>query len=215
MKNLGNVVDQLILIDGNLEKSLKPIKKKWKRYPKKNLSYWKELLTFLNSDDLMKHPDRMKMKEVINEFNKRKRPRYSFETVSSKDMVIGVISGHLADKLRRLDLQSIRIAKELVEANMTHDLELQVRIKRREQILEIETKKIWVSLRDHFDLWDKPGDYNIKISPDNLLFLVSRMPTIPKFMGPGVVKMDPELLKRFFNFMGMQPPPDLFNGSNQ
>ena len=212
MKDLGKTIDKLILIDKDLEKALKPIKNKWKRYPKRTENYWAELLKFLNSSDLMEHPKRDRMSKVINNVKKRKRPNYSFEIISKNDRIVGPVTGHLADKVRRLDLQSVRIAKERLEANMTHNLTMQIETIRKDQILEVETKKVWIALRDHFKLWAKPGNYNLKISPeDNMVYLVEQF-TPPQVTGPGMVKMDPVMLRKFYEFMGMEPPPDLFGG---
>ncbi len=212
MKNLGKTIDRLISIDQGLEKSLKPIKNKWKRWPKRTMNYWAELLEVLNSDDLMEHPDRDKMSQVLNDAKKRKRPNYSFEVISMHDRIVGPLTGLLADKIRRLDLRSIKIGRDRAEANMTHNLKMQIDVARREQLLEIETKKIWVALRDEFKLWTKPGYYNIKVSTENnILYMVEQLPQ-PQLVGPGVIKMNPDMLKKFFDFMGMDPPPELFGG---
>ena len=211
MKSLGKTIDRLIAVDSNLEKVLKPIKNKWKRYPRKTMDYWKELLAFLNTDALRYHPKRMKMHGIINPVDERKRPLYSFEQLSSHDTVIGLIPGNLADKIRQQDLQSIRIAKEHLEADMTHSRDLMAQVIRKEQILEIKTKKLWIDLRDHFNLWDRPGNYNVKILK-NILYIAEQS-TPPQFMGSGVVKMNPDMLKKFLDYMGMEPPPGLFGGN--
>lgn len=210
MKNFGKTIDQLILVDKDFEKVLKPLKNKWKRYPKRTENYWTELLNFLNSDNLMTHPKRERMSKILNNTVTRKRLNYSFETISMNDKIIGTIIGHLADKTRRLDLRSIAIAKERVEANMTYNRAMQIKTLRKEQILDIETKELWVNLRDRFNLWAKPGNYNIKISSENnIIYLVEQLVT-PQFMNSGVIKMTPELLKKFLDYMGLEPPSDLF-----
>lgn len=212
MKNLGKTIDQLILIDKNLEKALKSIKNKWKRYPKRTENYWTELLKLLNSDNLMLHPKRDRMSKVINNVKKRKRPNYSFEVLSKNDRVVGLVTGHLADKVKRLDLRSVQIAKERLEANMTHNLAMQIETVRKDQILEVETKKVWIVLRDHFKLWALPGNYNLKISTENNLVYLVEQSVQPQMTGPGMIKMDPRMIKKFFEFMGMEPPPELFGG---
>ena len=214
MKNLGKTIEQLIKVDPNLEKELMSIKNKWKRYPNKTNDYWKELLDFLNSDILMNHPKRMEMKDIINSKRKETCLVYSFEEVALNDKIIGTIPENVADNIRRQDRQSIKVAKLHVEASMTRNLELMAESSRKGQILDIKTKKMWVSLRDHFHLWTKPGNYNIK-TKKGLLFLVEQVPhSPPQFVGPGVMKIDPELLKKFFRFMGINPPPDLLDGDN-
>ena len=210
MKNLGRTIDRLLKIDSDLGKDLKPIKNKWKRYPNKTEDYWKELLDFLNTDTLMQHPKRTEMRNVLYK-RKRVSSTYSFERLTSQDSVIGVIPGNLADRIRRRDLQSIRLAKQHLEANMTHNISLMAQVMRKEQILEIGTKKLWVDLRDHFQLWKRPGNYNIKLSEYGVLYLVEPMSST-QFIGPGMIRMDPKILKKFFKFLGIEPPPDLSNG---
>lgn len=214
MKNLGKTIDKLIQIDQNLEKKLKSIKSKWERYPKKTMDYWKELLDYLNSDSLMEHPKRTEMKDIISTKKKEIPIIYSFEKTAPNDKIIGTIPENMADIIRRQDRESVKVAKLHVEANMTHNFGLMAKVIRKEQILEVKTKKLWISLRDHFQLWTKPGSYNIKVSDENLLFLVEQV-SPPQFVGPGIMKIDPELLKKFFRFMGLDLPPDLSDGENK
>ena len=198
MKNLGKTIDKLIQIDNDLEKSLKPIKTKWKRFPKREEYYWTELLTFLNSEKLMDHPEREKMKKVFFNPRKKKSPKYSFEAISEQDTIIGPLIGKLADKIRQLDLRSIRLAKEHVEANMTHDHDKLVTTFRKSQIIDVETRRVWIAIKDHFNLWSKPGNYNFKISRENnIIYLVEQL-TPPQISDSGIIKMNPAMLRKFF-----------------
>lgn len=212
MKNLGKTIDSLIRIDPEFEDTLKPIKNKWKRWPNKTSVYWAELLEFLNRDSLLKHPQRDKIRNTLNTKKKSKHLLYSFETIISGDKVIGPIPGNIADKIRKQDRRSIEIAKLRVEADLTHNMELMATLIRKEYVLEIETKKMWVLLRDHFNIWLTPGSYNIR-NKDGVLFLVMPVNNQPQYIKPGVIRINPEMLKNFFRYMGMDLPPDLEKGN--
>ena len=211
MRNLGKTIDSLIRIDPDFEEKLKPIKNKWKRWPNKTREYWAELLEFLNTDPLLKHPHRDEIRNTLNIRRKRKRVLYSFDTLFPSDKIIGNIPDDIADKIRRQDRQSIEIAKTHVEADLTRDMNLMSDLIRREHILEIETKKMWVKLRDHFKLWMTPGSYNIRCK-NGVLFLVMPQEKQPQYVKPGVIKVDPVMLKKFFRYMGLDLPPDLEGG---
>lgn len=209
MKNLGKAIDLLIQIDPNFEEKLKPIKNKWRRWPSNTTKYWAELLEFLNTESLMGHPRRDQIRNAINTKKSSKRKLYSFETLLQNDRVIGNIPGNIADKIRKQDRRSIEIVKLRVEADMTRNIDLMAELIRKDHILEIETKKMWVSLRDHFKLWKQPGSYNIR-SKDGVLFLVMpQQVNPPQYVKPGVIKVDPTMLKKFFRYMGIDLPPDL------
>lgn len=208
MKNLGKTIDTLIRIDPEFEEKLKPIKNKWRRWPDKTMQYWAELLEILNTDTMMRHPNRNEIRDVINTKNKKKRKLYSFDTILPGDKIIGNIPDNIADKIRRQDRRSIEIAKSQAETELTRDLDLMANLVRRDHLLEIDTKKMWITLRDHFKLWQKTGSYNIR-NKNGVLFLV--MPQInqqARYVKPGVLNVNPELLKRFFRYIGLDLPPD-------
>lgn len=208
MKNLGKAIDLLIQIDPDFEERLKPIKNKWRRWPDKTTKYWAEVLEFLNTDSLMKHPQREKIRNAVNAKKNRKCKLYSFDTILPNDKIIGNIPGDVADKIRKQDRRSIEIAKLRVEADLTRDYDLMAELTRRDHILDIETKKIWLFLRDHFNLWQRPGNYNIR-SKDGVLFLIIQQNQQAQYVKPGVIKLDPALLRKFFRYMGIDLPPDL------
>lgn len=212
MKNLGKAIDTLIHIDPEFEGKLKPIKNKWQRRPDKTTEYWAELLELLNTDTMVNHPQRKEIRDALNTKTKRRRKLYSFDTILPGDKIIGNIPGDIADRIRRQDRRSIVIAKSRVEADLTRDLDLMAELVRKDHLLEIGTKKMWVTLRDYFKLWKKAGSYNIR-SKDGVLFLV--MPQInqqARYVKPGVLNVNPELLKKFFLYMGIDLPPDLEEG---
>jgi len=223
MKNLGQTIDRLIKVDPTLEERLTALKNKWKRWPTKTLTYWQELVDFLNSASLLDHPAREKMREIV--VAKRKPPRQqlsSFDLATPNDKVVGVIPENIADTIRRNDRQAIAVAKLHVEANMTRNIELGAEVARKELIIELNTKKIWLTLKDQFQLWVKPQAYSIK-KKDNMLVLVEQ--NIPahqivpagqtQFLGPGIVKMDQNTLRQFLGFLGLEPPSGMFPDDGQ
>lgn len=214
MKNLGKTIDRLIKIDQNFKGKLIPIKNKWKRCPSKTMDYWKELLDFLNSGFLISHPKQIEIKNIIVSKKQISQQIYSFEKVTPTDKIIGIIPENIADLIRKQDRQSVRIAKLHVEANMTRNKKLMAEVSRKELILEINIKKLWVRLRDHFQLWGEILNCIIRVK-DGALFLVGIVspPTISPNgpNGPGIIKMGPDMLKNFFRFMGLDLPPDLSN----
>jgi len=211
MKNLGKTIDKLIEMDPNLEKKLGRIKKKWERFPSKTNDYWRELLDYLNSDTLSEHPKRDKMKDILNPKKKNKREVYSFESVHPSDVILGSLPENIADIVRKHDKQSIQAAKLRVEANLTRNVELMAQVLRKEMLLDINAKKLWVKIKDHFNLWDKSISHTIK-SKEGLLVLVEPgASSTPLIVSPGVVKMDTNTFKNFLRFLGIDQshiPPE-------
>lgn len=216
MKNLGKTIDRLIKVAPNLEKKLVQIKNKWEKHPSKTDDCWKELLKYLNSGNLMNHPKRDEMKDILNSKKKRTQEVYSFESVHSNDIIIGIIPENIADIVRRHDRRSIRTAKLRVEASLTKNEKLMAQVFRKEMLLEISTKNLWIKIKDHFDLWTKPVTHSIK-SKNNLLVLVEQGHPPPQILGQGVVKMDSTTFKNFLRFLGIdhispeQLPPEIMD----
>lgn len=211
MKNLGKAIDQLIQMDPNLEKKLGRIKKKWKRFPSKKDDYWRELVDYLNSKTLSDHPKRDKMKDILNPKKKRKHEVYSFESLHPSDVILGPLPGDIADIVRKHDRRSIQAAKSRVEANLTRNVELMAQVLRKEMLLDISAKRLWIKIKDHFNLWDKSLSHTIK-SKEGLLVLVEQgITSTPQIVSPGVVKMDANTFKNFLRFLGIdqdQIPPE-------
>jgi len=208
IKNLGKTIDRLLKVDPNLEGKLKPIKNKSKRWPKKNKDYWEELLNFLNSEDLMDHPQRSEMRKIFAPKDSSKTPNYSFTEVMPGDKIVGALPENLADSIRRLDLNNIKVAKIHVEANITRNSELMIKAAREREKLFITSKSTWLKIKDHFSLWGVPLNHTIK-NKDGTLYLIEFSPN-PQFMGEGLVKMDSRTLKEFFKYLKMDPPQGLF-----
>lgn len=210
MKNLGKTIDRILKIDPDLEGKLIPIKNKWKRYPSKSLNYWKELLTFLNSNP--EHPKRLEIKNIISPKKKVGiKQLYSFDEALPTDRSIGAIPEGISDIIKRHDRQSIEVAKLRVEASLTRNEALLSEVARKEVLLDINSKKIWLAVKDHFHLWNKPtGNYSIKRDNYGLLLLVepAKQGMPPSFLGPGIVKMDYDTLRQFMQYLGMDTPPE-------
>jgi len=209
LKNLGKTIDRIIKVDPALEDKLSSIKTKWKRYPSKAMDYWKELIDFLNSDPLMGHPHRSEIKEILNPKRRpRRRHLYSFEPVNQTDKVIGIIPENIADVVRRHDRTTIEVSKLHMEANMTRNIDLIAEVSRKETLLDITSKKIWLELRDYYQLWANPANMSIKCHENFLVVVEQTQSNIsPSIMGPGLVKMDPITLRQFLQFLnGMEPP---------
>jgi hypothetical protein len=218
MKNLGKTIDRLLKVDPALEDKLIPIKNKWKKYPGKSMSYWKELIDFLNTDpDMVNHPKRPEIHDI---FTVKKRPQRqhlnSFEAVNPTDTILGVIPENLADEIKRHDRQSIEVTKLHVEANITRCADLLAEVSRKESFLDISNKKLWHKLKDYFQLWGRNSNVSIKKQENGLLAMVEypypSMPQRPSSMShgnsnPNIIKMDPNSLRQFLQFLGMDPPP--------
>ena len=142
--------------------------------------------------------------------------------VTPADRVIGVIPENFSDEIKRHDREYIAIAKLNVEAVLTDSTELKAEVLRRGTLLEIHNKKIWLKLRDYFQLWDKPANNcTIKKQENGLLAMVDTPP--PSFSGmmsggrpqmpdgnglPNIFRVDPNNLRQFFQALGLEPPSD-------
>jgi hypothetical protein len=206
MKSLGRTIDRILRVDPQLEDKLLRIKTKWERYPSKNMDYWKELLDFLNSDPFKKHPNFEKIREII--VSKRKQPQqlYTFEDVVPGEKVEGCIPENLADTIRAHDRRTVRLAKLQIEANMTRNTALHAKLSREELLMEINKDKIWLQLKDHFNLWGKTFNYSIRRQTGTLV-LVEQPPTatIPPMSGVYPMKMDQNALRELLRRLGMDP----------
>jgi hypothetical protein len=209
MKNLGKTIDRIIKVDPDLEGKLLSIKNKWKKTPSKTMNYWNELLALLNSNP--EHPKRLEIKNIISPKKRVERKQlYSFEEILPTDRNLGALPEGLSDIIKRHDRQSINASKLRVEASLTRNEALLAEVCRKEVLLDINSKKIWLAIKDHFNLWNKPaGNYSIK-KYNGLLVLIepAKQGMPPSFVGPGIVKMDYNTLKQFMQYLGMDPPPE-------
>lgn len=207
MKSLGKTIDRILKVDPELAPDLGPLKAKWQRYPSRTQGYWKELLLLLNSGSLQEHPRRDEIKSIVTETKKHPRQTYTFTEAAPNDHVIGVIPEHIADVVRRYDRAAIKLAKAQVVANMTRDIGLLAELSRNETLLEIGMRKMWLMLKDHFKLWDKPMSFTIK-KGGPVLVLVENPPNPQQGM-IFPMRMDPNTLRQFLGMMGMGLPPDM------
>jgi hypothetical protein len=219
MKNLGRTIDQILKIEPSLEAHLSPIKTKWERYPKKVTAYWEQVLKILNAEITPQHPKRVEIQSVLTVKKPVQKNKYTFEPPSKAETVVGIIPEHLEGRLKRYDRQQIDIAKMGVEARLTHNTEMLISLTRRAELLEINQKKIWAEIKDHFRLWSTDGPVTFLVrKKDNILILTAvqppQVPSIPS-QGPSegesfLMRLDPEMLRRFFKFFNINPPPGMF-----
>lgn len=211
MKSLGKTIDRILKIAPELKPQLSVIKSKWKRWPQRTMDYWKELATTL-STDVENEEERERIREILFTA-KRAKPKYTFEDVGANDKVLGAIPEHLADRIKRHDLVSVQMAMQQTKASLTRDPDLIVQLTRKAAKTEIAMKKIWMDLKDHFELWDKDIKVTIKKQDSLLLLVIDEMPGVPPQMPSGdssfMIKVDPETLKGIFRMLGLDPPSGL------
>lgn len=207
MKDLGKTIDRILKIEPDLDTQLNPIKKRFHRYPHKAMDYWKQLIDILNSDDMMEHPGREKIRKIVTSRRKRSTSYNTFDQISTNDLVVAAIPENISDRIKRHDKQSIDLAKKQVEANLTRNMDLQTDLLRKSAKLDILLKKIWIDLKDYFELWDKSGVFTIK-KDGALLVLVqeneNRRPQNNNTIN--VVGMDQQTFYNFLRHMGLDPP---------
>jgi hypothetical protein len=209
MKNLGRTIDQIVKLDPALENRLIPIKNRYKRYPSKTLDYWKDLLNVLNSDDLMTHPKRLEIRNILMPAKRVEKKVNSFDDITPNDKVLGVLPENIADRIRRHDRIFIEISKQHTEAVLTKNIKLITSLSRRNAKQEIQLKKIWFDIKEHFGLWDCECQYSIK-KKDNILVLAITQEQNGPTPGPGprpggMVMMDPDNFKNFLRMLGINP----------
>ena len=208
MKNLGRTIDRLIKVDPRFEEVLSQLKTKWKKYPAKEMNYWKEMFEYLNSLNIQNHPKVSEIKNIVTPKQRIHKRIYSFEDVTPQDIIHGAIPENITDLIKRHDRQAITLAKMRTEVSITRDPELTSIVARKEALQEINMKRIWIALKDYFNIWAKQSNFTIK-KKGTLLVLTEMNPQVPpQFIGPGIVKMDADTLKRFMKFLGMDVPDD-------
>ena len=209
MKSLLRTIDKILKIEPDLQSQLVPIKTRYKKNPQKTMDYWHQLLDVLNSDYVSGHPKKEEIRNVLVTRRIKRDNFYTFEEVTSQDQIVSVLPEYIADKIKRHDKISINLAKMQVEANMTHNVEMNPRILRKAALLEISLKKMWIELKDLYGLWDKGGFFTIK-KKDSMLVLINNiqenLPPSPS-QGPfGFIGIDPRLFTYFLRQMGFKPP---------
>ena len=214
MKNLGITIDRILRVDPTLDTQLLPIKSKWEKYPSRTMKYWKELGDVLNS--IQNHPKWSEIRSIVLPKKHSVRKLCSFEPPTRNERVVGIIPENISDRIRRHDRSTINVAKKRMEAAMTKNMELMAYVSRQENLMEILMKRIWFELKDYFKLWDKPASYGIR-KQDPFLSIVL-IPDTQVMPGPngqaGIMRIDPETMKRFLGMLGMEPPSDILPPDN-
>ena len=220
MRNLSKTIDRILKIEPTLEGHLVPVKDKWEK-THRNSFYWKQLLKILNLQVPPTHPKRGQIQNIFISHKKIPKKIYTFEPPSPAETVIGIIPEHLECHLRRHDSLQIKYAKATLEARMTHNRLLMIDVLKKTEKLEIEQKRIWIEIKNHFNLWnvETATSYFVRLK-DNLLVLTSiRLGGFPGSGGrpdqlPGgppdgyFLKMDGDTLKKFFRMMNPPDPPE-------
>lgn len=211
MKNLSKIVDQIIKIEPELKPQLLTIKTKWENSNK--IIYWKQLLKILNTEITMEHPKRSVIENLLNP-KKKTIPKKinTFEPPSPSETVVGVLPENMECKIRRQDRLQVEYSKSAVEARMTHNTALMVDINKKCELLEIEQKKLWVDIKNHFNLWEvsTPSSFFVR-SQGPLLVLTVLTLSSTGFLpgnndGESPVKIDPEMMWKLIRFLKQQPP---------
>lgn len=205
MKNLGKAIDHIIKIDPSLQEKLILIKNKWKKYPSKAVNYWQELLDYLNNNQILNAEKKNEIKNYLTKKTRKKTPLYSFEEIIDSDKILGVIPENIADKIRRHDRRAIEIAKMKIEAEITKDQKLRSFVTKNEDLLDINSKKIWVELKDNFQLWDRATS-NLQIKKNKgILILVETVSFLE--LKPGIIKMNETTLRQILQYLGYNLGP--------
>lgn len=217
--NLGRTIDRVIKIEPALKDALLAIRKKSSRNPRGYKKYWGEFLSVINNYSTSAcDPDIIaKIKRALTITHREHKISYSFEEPGPQERVVGALPEYLSDRMKKLDRIGIDLAKTQVEVNITRNKQLMADFSRRASETDIKQKKMWHDIRDYFQLWDKEGSYSIRIKGP-LLVLTERTSSAPAKMSEnraiqmprqGLVQMDPEMLRRFMQFLGMPPPPEI------
>ena len=219
MRNLSKTVDRILKIEPALDAFLVPIKIKWEKTHRNEL-YWNKLMNVLNSEIIPGHPKRTQIQSL---FTPRKRPpkkRYTFEVPGPTESIIGPIPEHLEGRLRKLDHLQVDYAKMATEARMTHNEPLLIDLAKRLEKLDIDQKRLWWEIKGYFNLWNTVTATSFFIRyKEPLLVLTSDKIMGGPGNGPGpinlpnpsgegyFVKMDSDMLRKFFWSLNMPPPP--------
>ena len=214
MKNLSKTVDRILKIEPALEVQLLPIKMKWEK-THRNEYYWKQLLSILNTEIPPIHPKRSLIQNIFISRKKVQKKLYTFESPSPLEIVIGVIPEYLESRIRHQDRLQVEYAKISLEAKLTHNRPLMVEIIKKTEKLEIAQKKIWMEIKDYFKLWDIEIATSYFIRSQGTILTLTSI-ALGGSRGPGFdspegyfIKMDGDMLKKFYRMMNITPPPGL------
>jgi len=206
MLNLSKTVDRILKIEPSLEAQLLPIKNKWER-THRNQVYWKQLIKILNTEINLQHPKRSEIQNVFIIQKKPVKKQYTFEAPGPGETVVGPIPENIEGRIRRNDKMHVKYAKLAIEADLTHNNELKILILKKREKLELEQRKVWLDLKNHFNLWQIDGPNFYIRYRDPLLIL-----TASKYNGPGIegriqiLPLDGDSLKKLLRQLNMLPP---------
>ena len=202
MKNLGLTIDRIIQVDPALKPTLTSIKLKWKKSPSKVMNFWQELIDFLNTPDLLDHPKRDELKSIVASRPRPSRCFYTFEHILATDRIVGFIPEHLSDQIKKYDRRVVDLAKKDVEATMTKNTNLMAYLHRQNFLLRIKYQRLWLALKDFFELWKNFSNYNIKVK-GTALVLVDSKSDLPVPVKNQIPKIDITNIKKFLDYLGM------------
>lgn len=214
-KDLSKVIDKLIQIKPDLKDELEPIKKKYSRQKKTILNYWNKLFVILNNHSFDKNTKNKIMKTVLPKRSVR-RNENTFDSPHANEKIVGPIPENIADNIRRQDKLLVRLQKLSLEAQMTNNRNLLMDLEKKQARLEIKQKKVWLDLREYFNLWKRNTQY-FSIRKKGPILVLTKQQKRPnqRQMGikapqSGVIQVSPEMLKEFFRMMNLEPPPGMF-----
>jgi len=212
MRNLSKVIDKIIKIEPTLKVPLLAIKTKWEKNAHKSL-YWKQLLKLLNTKITPEHPKRVPINNILNPKKKPIKKVGTFEAPTPGETIIGILPENIECKIRKYDRLNIEYSKRLVGARMTNDVPLMIELAKKFDLLEINQKKIWFDIKNHFNLWEVKSALSFLIrTRENLLVLTSTSfgSEAPSSQIDGntnsIIELDPDILMKFFRFLNNPPP---------
>jgi hypothetical protein len=217
-KDLAKLIEKLIHIDPSLENDLEPIRKKYLKQSKIVMDCWNKLISILNEQSYDKNTRSKMMKLIVPRPSVQKKS--GFEPPHPNERILGTIPQNIADTIRKQDRAILSIQKSNLEAQITNNHSLFVEIGKKQARLDIQQKKVWLDLKNHFNLWDNNSQYFSIREKGPMLVLTEPkrvMSAPPKNMmmpqpgqNTGIIQIDPEVLRQIFRMMNIQPPPGMF-----
>lgn len=212
MKSLGRTIDRVLEVMPKLEDDLVRIRRKWKRYPRKEMDYWKEFLDILNSGFIKGDQKWEEIRKIVIANRKLPPKKYTFQEAHPNDRVLGVIPEYIADKIKKYDRRCIELAKKQMEASMTQDMILLQKLSRQAYKLELDQKKIWLDIRDHFELWGDGHRFVVK-TRNSIPVLIIESSVPHHSLNPPIanIMLDRNSLLNILRHLGIEPPSGLMD----
>jgi hypothetical protein len=223
LRNLAKTIDKILNIYPNLEDQLLPIKLLWVKNHR-NL-YWEKLLNVLNSKIDINDSRRLQIQNVLNPKKRIPKILNTFEPPTPLETIIGVIPENIGSQLRKYDRLQVSYAKITIEAKMTHNRAMLIDVMKKTEKLEIAQKKLWMEVKDHFNLWDVDNPSSFFIRSQGPVLVLTTIKLGGQGRGPGgiphdpsegfFIKMDGDTLKKFFRYINTPLPPGISPESEQ